>query len=171
MQRTSRLLVECNRSIGHPQLWSEFSRDLPEVEKTRILDHYWRPHREAVRQMIEVRPPGLVVHVSVHSFTPEWKGKRRATDIGVLHDPTRKAEARLASLWRSYLSDSSPLTVHRNRPYRGWTDGLTTTIRQEMPEGRYVGIELEVSQALMPSSGNLTGLLARGLSTAVRGLA
>jgi hypothetical protein len=37
--------------------------------------------------------------------------------------------------------------VHRNRPYRGTGDGLTTELRAELGR-RYVGIELEVSQAL-----------------------
>ena len=170
VQHVTRLLVECNRSVGHPQLWSEFSRDLPEVHKQRILDRYWRPHREAVRQLVESCEPGLVIHVSVHSFSPVWHGRRRSTHIGLLYDPSRSLEARLAASWRTcLLSDAKTahLGVHRNRPYRGWTDGLTTTLRNEFPATRYAGLELEVSQELMPASSSLMAGLATGLSEAV----
>jgi hypothetical protein len=40
------------------------------------------------------------------------------------------------------------LRVKKNYPYRGWTDGLTTTLRGKFPARRYVGIEIEVNQAL-----------------------
>ena len=36
----TRLLVELNRSPGHPQLYSEETRDLPRSEKVRIVARY-----------------------------------------------------------------------------------------------------------------------------------
>ena len=83
-------------------------------------------------------------------------------------------ESRMVGDWRlSLLAHASTrdLVIHRNRPYRGWTDGLTTALRREIPEGRYAGIELEVSQALMPPSRSLSAALVEGLSDAVRRLA
>ena len=35
---------------------------------------------------------------------------------------------------------------HRNRPYRGTADGLTTALRSRYLPSRYFGIELEVNQ-------------------------
>ena len=32
---------------------------------------------------------------------------------------------------------------------RGWTDGLTTTLRGRFPATRYAGIEIEVNQGLL----------------------
>lgn len=173
VQRTTRLLVECNRSADHPQLWSEFSRNLAPVERDRILAEYWDPHRDAVSKAVASRPRGAVVHVGVHSFTPFWKGRVRTTEIGLLYDPDRVVEGRLAAAWQAHLQgqqESAALAVHRNRPYRGWTDGLITTLRGEMSESRYVGIELEVSQALMPASRTLIGALAASLRDALDSL-
>lgn len=167
VQRVTRLLVECNRSIGHHQLWSDFSRDLSGDEKERVLRDVWYPHRDAVRTAITSRQPGPVVHVGVHSFTPVWRGRRRSTDIGILFDPSRAEEAHLALAWQRALQRdpaTSGLTVHRNRPYRGWTDGLVTALRAELPESRYVGFEVELSQGLMPVSARIVEALAEGVT-------
>ena len=120
------------------------------------------------------RPPGLVVHVGVHTFTPVWRGRRRTTDVGLLYDPDRPTEAPLAATWTAALRRdrvSRSLTVHRNRPYRGWTDGLTTTLRSEFPPERYSGIELELSQALVPAAPALLDALARTLAASLPGQA
>jgi hypothetical protein len=52
-------------------------------------------------------------------------------------------------VWLHALHWEAPhLRVKKNYPYRGWTDGLTTTLREQFPAKRYVGLELEVNQAL-----------------------
>jgi predicted N-formylglutamate amidohydrolase len=85
----------------------------------------------------------------VHSFTPVWKHRRRRVDVGLLHDPSRPVEAQLARLWQHRLRQRQPmLRVYLNVPYRGWTDGLPTTLRHSLGR-RYVGFELEVNQRLL----------------------
>ena len=62
----------------------------------------------------------------------------------------------------------APLAIHLNRPYRGWTDGLTSSLRRELPEDRYVGVELEVSQRLATTSAPEIGRwIGRGLREAL----
>ena len=149
---TSRLLVECNRSVDHPRLFSEFTRDLDEDEKLRILADYYHPHRESVQRAVRnaLRASRRVLHIGVHTFTPVFNEKRRTTDVGVLYDPRRALENGVACALVGALQAAAPgLHVHRNLPYRGWTDGLTTTLRHAFPASRYAGIELEVSQALV----------------------
>lgn len=163
VQPVSRLLVECNRSLDHPRLFSEFSRGMSALERATVLDLYWRTHRERVVGRV-MGGGSLVVHIGVHTFTPIWNGRERATDIGLLSDPARSGEAKLVRAWRRELvaaappalrdvpASRAPTAIHLNRPYRGWTDGLTTSLRKELPEGRYVGVELEVSQRLATTS-------------------
>jgi hypothetical protein len=43
--------------------------------------------------------------------------------------------------------------VRRNYPYRGDADGLTTHLRERLPAREYVGVELEVNQALVRQGG------------------
>lgn len=139
---TTRLLVELNRS---GKIFSEITRRLPEEQKERLLERHWRPHRERVEA--EVRRGGRVLHLALHSFTPVFAGRVRDVDVGILYDPARPREAAFARAWqRALLARRKDLRVRLNRPYRGWTDGLTTHLRTRFPDRRYAGIELEVSQ-------------------------
>jgi hypothetical protein len=83
----------------------------------------------------------------------------------------------VARLWRDAFSSAlteapsaalGALNIHLNRPYRGWTDGLTTSLRTELAPARYLGFELEVSQALVPVDPWIVTRLADSLEEALR---
>lgn len=144
----SRLLVEVNRSQGHPQLFSEFSRNLSNEEKKDILDLYYFPYRNSVESKIaEFLANGKkVVHLSVHSFTPELNGEVRQTDVGLLYDPKRLAEQEFCRQLKKQLGQQDKfLNVRFNYPYLGKADGFTTYLRKKFPKN-YLGIEIEINQ-------------------------
>ena len=145
---TSRLLVELNRSPGHPQLFSEASRTLPADERERLLQRHYYPYREEVEARVRqaVARGRRVLHVSCHSFTPVLDGVARNADIGVLYDPGRASELAFCLRWQRTLKAATGLVVRRNYPYIGYADGLTTYLRKRYPDALYCGIELEVSQ-------------------------
>ena len=170
----TRLLVECNRSPGHRGLFSEFTRGLPRDEKSELLDQYYHPHRGAVEAVVRsgMRTHGAVIHIGVHTFTPVLGGRRRDADIGLLYDPRRAFETTFCELWTIALARVAPeLHVRRNYPYRGTGDGLTTALRQKLPAKRYLGIEIEVNQALVSSPfwGRTRSDIARTLALTVSG--
>src|SRR5204862_5044852 len=68
----TRLLVELNRSPGHPQLHSEVTRDLAPSEKARIAARYYEPYRREVEQRVADATAARrrVIHISAHSFLP-----------------------------------------------------------------------------------------------------
>jgi predicted N-formylglutamate amidohydrolase len=142
--KTSRLLVDLNRSEWSPQI---FSRATPREAREAVLERYYRPYRSAVESAVRaaVRGGRRVVHLSCHSFTPRLDGIERRADVGLLYDPRRGGEARLCTAWQQALQ-ASALTVRRNYPYRGHADGLTTYLRGKFSAQRYLGIELEVNQ-------------------------
>jgi predicted N-formylglutamate amidohydrolase len=145
----SRLLVDLNRSVGHPRLHSEATRKAPAEVRQQILKHYYQPYRAQAERFVRqaIADHGLVIHLSSHSFTPELDGKVRDADIGLLYDPARPGEADLCERWKASLEAcASDLTVRRNYPYAGKGDGLTVWFRRRLPPGAYVGIELEVNQ-------------------------
>jgi predicted N-formylglutamate amidohydrolase len=114
-----------------------------------LLNRYHTPHRTAVEQAVrEARKTGdAVVHIGWHSFTPVLNGQVRRADIGVLYDPARAHERRLATLLVNALKEEFPgWAIRRNAPYRGAADGLTTTLRRTWPDRRYAGLELEINQ-------------------------
>lgn len=145
----SRLLVDLNRSVGHPRLHSEATRKAPAEVRQRILKHYYQPYRAQAERFVRqaIADHGLVIHLSSHSFSSELDGKVRDADIGLLYDPARPGEADLCERWKASLEACAPdLTVRRNYPYAGKGDGLTTWFRRRLPPHAYVGIELEVNQ-------------------------
>ncbi|MEZ5988427.1 MAG: N-formylglutamate amidohydrolase [Planctomycetota bacterium] len=164
---TSRLLVEVNRSPGHPRLWSEWTRDLDPDDRRAILAAHYEPHRRAVEDGVRaaLARAASVLHLSVHSFVPVLDGVARTTEVGLLYDPARGPERRFCTDLAAALRVLGPeLRVHRNRPYRGAADGLTTWLRRRFPAGRYLGVELELRQDLLAAPAT-----RRRLEAVVRG--
>ena len=149
--RTSRLLVELNRSLHHKNLFSSFTKPTPPSTKEKIINDYYLPYRQLVEEKIRsfLSEGESVTHISVHSFTPELDGKERNADIGLLYDPARPEEKIFCEQWKKELKNVVPSAMVRlNYPYKGKADGFTTYLRKRFPEG-YKGIELEVSQKLI----------------------
>jgi len=158
----TRLLVDLNRSPHNPRVWSEFSKRADPSVRAGLLERYHRPYRERVMRRIADLSTGgsFVLHVSVHTFTPELNGAERSTDVGVLFDPRRAAERSLAADWLGGLRSGLPhLTVHRNQPYRGRADGFTSALRRIFPDDVYAGVELEVNQKHLGTDGTFPAAL------------
>ena len=146
----SRLLVDLNRSPGHPRLFSEITRALPDAERALILRRVYLPHRAAVEQAIALlQARGVtVVHVAIHSFTPVLNGMRRTADVGLLFDPGRARESAFCRRWKSAIeAEDTALRVRLNYPYRGTSDGLSTALRRTRDGASYLGIEIELCNA------------------------
>lgn len=148
----SRLVVDLNRSLGHPRLYSEVTRTLPRRERQAILTRHYLPYRLRVERWIEERIAAgqSVLHIASHSFTPVLAGEVRRADVGLLYDPARAGEKDFCLRWQNALRTRAPgLAVRRNYPYTGRSDGLTAWLRRRFPAERYLGIELEVNQRLV----------------------
>jgi predicted N-formylglutamate amidohydrolase len=148
----SRLLVDANRSPGNPRIWSPLTGQLPREQREQILERWWRPHRTAVEQTVAslIARGRRVVHVSVHSFAPELDGTVRNADVALLYDSRRAREVTFCRRWAAYLRRLDPeLRIRFNYPYRGSADGLTTWLRRNYRQTRYLGIELELNQQLV----------------------
>lgn len=139
----SRLLVELNRPLGHPQV---FSKNLAQATRAALLRRYYHPYWRQIEGAIS-RASGRVLHLSVHSFTPRFRGTRRTTDIGLLFDPRRAAEAAFCRAWRDeILRKDAGLRVRENDPYEGAHPSVVASMREKFGARRYVGIQIEVNQ-------------------------
>jgi len=169
----SRLVVDLNRSLGHPQLFSAATRDLPQDRRASIVARHYLPYRAEVERLVAqaIARGRRVVHVSSHSFTPKLDGHLRRADVGLLYDPGRRGEAGLCARWKAALIARDPsLRVRRNYPYAGKGDGLTRYLRRRFPPAAYVGIELEINQRIVFAAGRpwtiLRGMLIDSLRSA-----
>jgi predicted N-formylglutamate amidohydrolase len=172
----SRLVVDLNRSLGHPQFQSAAMRGAPPELRAKIVEQCYHPYRAEAERLVgqAIARGRRVIHVSSHSFTPELNGKVRGTDVGLLYDPARRGEAALCARWKASLAAIAPqLRVRRNYPYAGKGDGLTRDMRRRYPPRAYVGIELEVNQEIVLAAGRrwseLRGALIASLRAACAG--
>ena len=167
----SRLVIDLNRSLGHPQLFSAATRGAPATLRAEIVQRHYLPYRAQVERVVKesVSRGGRVIHISSHSFTPALDGKARSADVGLLYDPARLGEVALCARWKAAQVELAPeLRVRRNYPYAGKGDGLTSHLRLHFPPRAYVGIELEVNQRIVVAAGQRWTTLRSVLIDALR---
>ena len=163
---TSRLLIDLNRPVGHPQLYSTVTRNLPSELRADIARRYHQPYVTEVEDLVRqaVARGHRVIHISAHSFTPVLDGQTRRADVGLLYHPGRSGEAELCARWKATLGEYAPqLRVRRNYPYYGKAAGLTATLRKKFSADIYVGIEVEISQNIVFAAGQPWTMLRRVL--------
>lgn len=167
----SRLLIDLNRSIGHPQLFSAVTRAAPAQARAQIVEQYYRPYRVQVERLVSqaVSRGYRVIHISSHSFTAELDGRVRGADVGLLYHPGRQGEAEACARWKESLAALAPeLRVRRNYPYAGKGDGLTSHLRARFAQCDYVGIELEINQRIVFAAGRRWTAVRRMLIDSLR---
>lgn len=131
MSTYSRLVIDPNRGEDDPTLVMRLSDGtvvpgnigVDEIEKNRRIARFHRPYHNAISAELDERlargiTPALV---SIHSFTPVWRGRMRPWQIGVLWD----RDPRLAVPLIAALAADSALNVGNNEPYAGALRGDT----------------------------------------------
>ncbi len=176
--QVSRLLVDLNRSLHHPRLFSALTGPLPPTERGEILRKWYHPYRNEVTAAVSgrVKSGEQVLHLGIHSFTPVLDGKVREVEVGVLFDPARKMERSFGVAMKKDLQgrlgrESGSVRVRLNRPYLGRSDGFPTWLRKRFPPDLYLGIELEVSQGLMVKGGGRWRRIRKIIVEALQGAA
>ena len=129
LSRFSRLLIDPNRGEDDPTLIMRLSdgavvpanHALGPKERAARLETYWCPYDEAVRRTIDAAFLGdaAPVVVSIHSFTPYWRGVPRPWHAGILWD----ADERVARALIDALRAPGDVTVGDNEPYDGALGG------------------------------------------------
>ncbi|GIX42765.1 MAG: hypothetical protein KatS3mg129_2498 [Leptospiraceae bacterium] len=159
----TRLLIDFNRSLNHPCLFSRYSKNLPESYKLDLLNKY-HLFRNSAKAYIEskIKYKEQILHLSIHSFTPIFKKKVRKTEIGILFDPSREEEYHFAKIMKKKLI----YKCHFNLPYRGISDGHTQSLRQLFPK-YYIGIEIEVNQKFLNDKSYFPDTLKQHLLEAI----
>lgn len=172
----SRLVVDLNRSLNNPTLFSEFMKRLPKATLQKVLAKYYFPHWVKVRKNIRIllHTEKRVVHVAVHSMTDQLNGQKRKMHLALLYNPAFKNEVGFSSSWIKELRKEFPdYIIARNKPYRGDGDGLTCEMRKENRPDNYVGLEIELNQGMLlkmnaKQKATLASGLSRSLNSAVK---
>lgn len=122
----SRLLIDCNRPLSAPDLIPEISEftvipgnhNLSEAERQERISLSHKPFHDKIEEVIEARKKrGQESRViTIHSYTPVYKGVGRPWEIGIIHDADDRLGARMIAGLRKD-GESSGINVGVNQPY------------------------------------------------------
>jgi predicted N-formylglutamate amidohydrolase len=145
----SRLLIDLNRGADDPTIVMKLSdgsiipgnRDADAAEVARRIAAFHAPYHAAIAAELDRMGEDAVV-ISMHSFTPAWKGRPRPWDVGVLYDRDR----RLADPLMRRLIEAG-FVVGDNEPYTGALEG--DTLYQHGTCRRLPHVLIEIRQDLI----------------------
>jgi predicted N-formylglutamate amidohydrolase len=177
--RFSRLLYDCNRPPESPAAVPAVSEiyaipgnaGLTDAERQARVDSFYVPFRDVLadridRRLNQGRPTVLV---TVHSFTPIYKGVPREVKLGILHG----ADTRLADALLKTTTAEVRLTVRRNEPY-GPADGVIHTLDEHAVSRGLLNVMLEIRNDIIADRASQTEMaewLAGCLTKALDSLA
>jgi predicted N-formylglutamate amidohydrolase len=157
------------------------NRNLDQAERTRRIAEFHAPYHQAIADEIArlgsssrardsalagedavagprgcegrrgIKSPALV---SLHSFTPVWKGEKRVWDVGVLWDK----DGRLAQPLMARLAQAG-FVVGDNEPYSGALDG--DTLNRHGTKNGLPHVLIEMRQDLIGDAAAARGFAAR----------
>ncbi len=125
----SRLLIDPNRGEDDPTLIMRLSDGAVIPANSRLdeaagkdrLRQFYLPYHRAISGVIDqaLSRDTVPVLISIHSFTPAWRGISRPWHAGILWDK----DPRLAQPLIAALKECQDITVGDNQPYSGVLKG------------------------------------------------
>ncbi len=177
-QRYSRLVIDCNRELGHPESIATSSERTaipgnqaitPEQAASRAREIF-HPYHDQIRGELDRRrePHRPAILIAVHSFTPVFLDVARPWHTGVLFN----RDARVAEPLLRLLRAEGDLVVGCNEPY-AVTDNSDYSVNHHGAERDLPHVEIEIRQDLITDeAGQIAWArrLARLLPLAAAGL-
>ncbi|UXN03546.1 N-formylglutamate amidohydrolase [Bartonella sp. HY406] len=154
MSGFSRLLIDPNRGEDDPTLIMQLSDGttiagnypLSEEERQKRINQFYRPYHDAIvheLSAIATESQTAPFIVSLHSFTPKWRGQSRPWQIGLLWDKDGRAALPLLDM----LRQEGDLVVGDNEPYDGAL--INDTLYKNGTKNGYAHILIEIRQDLI----------------------
>jgi predicted N-formylglutamate amidohydrolase len=166
LQTYSRLVIDCNRDPEVPSSIPEISetteipgnRGLDAADRAARVEAIFRPYHEEIAAALDRRAAGgrATALISLHSFTPVFKGVPRPWHVAVLYN----RDARLAHRLFELLSDEEGLVVGDNEPYRV-TDVTDYTVPVHGERRGLPHVEIEIRQDLITEPAGQRGWAER----------
>jgi predicted N-formylglutamate amidohydrolase len=156
-QNYSRLVIDCNRAPGLETSIPEISEFTPipgnirssEGQKAARVREIFRPYHDRIKAELDRRRQAgrPVALISMHSFTPVFKGAARPWHAGVLYN----RDPRFAHIVMALLKREKELVVGDNEPY-SVTDESDYTIPIHGEQRGLHHVAIEVRQDLIAAN-------------------
>ena len=122
----SRILIDCNRDLNDPTLIPVISdrklifgnKNITKQERIYRIKYMYRPYHEKIRKKILDKKINVII--SLHSFNPIFKGKKRFLKYGILSNQDRRLSDKIIHELKKGKN-----IVGDNEPYKGSLIGDT----------------------------------------------
>lgn len=166
LQSYSRLVIDCNREPSLPDAITALSeataipgnQHLGPVARQQRIDTIWTPFHAAIDALVEARIAAgkPTVIVTLHSFTPVYRGVTRPWHVGLISSGDRRfAEPMLAALRRD-----PALAVGDDEPYSA-RDHVDYTIRRHGFDRGLPHVMIEVRNDLVRTATDVAAWVDR----------
>lgn len=160
----SRLLIDCNRAPADRDSIVEISEVTPvpgnvglsPQQRAARAAAYHAPFHASIEAARIAAGLRLRAMVSIHSFTPEYRGERRPWHIGLVHN----ADHRLADSLLPQLRVDAGLTVGDNQPY-GPDDRVYHTLARHAEAHGLAALMIEIRNDLIADAAGQSAWAAR----------
>ncbi|WP_170475916.1 N-formylglutamate amidohydrolase [Ruegeria arenilitoris] len=148
----SRLVYDCNRPPDADDAMPSQSEDITipanarmtQKEKSNRVTEVYHPFFSVLSNEIAKNRETLELMVTIHSFTPVFRGKTRTVELGLLHGKdARFAEAMLAT-----RPVPQPYTIRLNEPYSA-ADGVAHTLDVHAVQNDLLNVMIEIRNDLI----------------------
>lgn len=151
----SRLVYDCNRppdaSDAIPERSEVFeipgNTDLPDAARAERVAQVYRPFSRMLTEQIGVHRAHLQMMVTVHSFTPVYRGEMRDVQIGILHGD----DDRLALSMMQTIPADLGMEVQLNEPYAA-ADGVAHTLNTHAVPYGLPNVMIEIRNDLIETA-------------------
>lgn len=164
--RVSRLVYDCNRPPEAPDAVPARSEDtsipgntgISESERRARATLVYEPFSNALAGLLDRREREALSSalITVHSFTPVYRGKARSVELGILHD----SDSRLADALLEQAASVTGLNCVRNAPY-GPADGVTHSLQRHGLARGLPNVMLEIRNDLLRDQAQRADIAAR----------
>lgn len=154
LQRWSRLVYDCNRPPSAPDAMPERSevtevpgnRRLSMEERAWRIQHLYEPFHDAIAGLLDAaqRRGAEPAVITIHSFTPVYKGQPRGVEVGLLFN----ADGRLAKKMAEHSHLLPAAAVRLNEPY-GPKDGVLHTLTRHAEPRGLLNVMIEIRNDLI----------------------
>ena len=168
----SRLMIDCNRDINDPTLISVISdrklisgnKKISKQEQIYRINKIYRPYHDKINKKILEKKINVII--SLHSFNPIFKGRKRFLKYGILSNEDR----RLSDLIIEELKKKKNF-VGDNEPYRGSLIG-DTLYKHALKKGIYHSL-IEIRNDLLSNVKKIdqvSNLMYRVINNSIKSL-
>ncbi len=158
----SRLVYDCNRPpeaadampVASEDVVIPANKEMTGAGRAERIAQVYEPFRDTLFKEIANNSASLKLMVTVHSFTPVYRGQNRDVELGLLHGQ----DARFARAMLAHAPTDLPFVTRLNEPYSA-ADGVAHTLDAHAQPRGLLNVMIEIRNDLLRTAEDQQGMV------------